>query len=47
MGALDISLPISLDLPSGLPGLSPIISVSDGNLFDAEAAKVAVDFDIR
>lgn len=47
VGALDISLPLALDLPSGLPELRPIISIADRDLFDTELASVTVDFDMR
>lgn len=47
VGAVDISLPIEFDLQIGLPSLNPILSITDGNLFDTEKASVSLDFDIR
>lgn len=47
VGAMDISLPVVFDLGiANLPTLEPILSISDGNLFDTEAASVSFDFNV-
>ena len=45
VGAIDVSLPVDFDL-DGLPNISPLLTISDDNLFDLEAADVSIDFDI-
>lgn len=47
VGAVDISLPISFTINDDTLSLNPIITISDDNLFDTQAATVAIDFDIR
>ena len=47
VGALDVSLPIALDVSNDPRSLTPIITIADGNLFDTVEPSINLDFDMR
>ena len=46
VGAIDVSLPVTFEITE-LPAVTPIITISDDNLFDVDSADISIDFDIR